>query len=72
MKNFILAGVHRRVKRRFLEWCNEAATVHWEQENDLEPKWHYAQRRLQSEGATLESQRPVPVHEGFLVRPPSY
>jgi len=71
MKDFMLAGAHRQVMRRLLEWCNEAALVHWEQENDLEPDWHDAQRRLQSEGRPSKVNHPSPAHESFRIRPPS-
>ena len=71
MKDFMLAGAHRQVMRRLLEWCNEAALVHWEQENDLEPDWHESQRRLQSEGRRSKVNYPSPAHESFRIRPPS-
>ncbi len=53
----MLAGAHRQLVRRLLEWCDEAALVHWEQEN-LEPDWHDAQRRLQSEGRRSKVNHP--------------
>jgi hypothetical protein len=71
MKDFMLAGAHRQVMLRLLEWCNEAALVHWEQENDLEPTWQDAQRRLQSEGRRSKVNHPSPAHERFRIRPPS-
>lgn len=46
----MLAGAHRQLVRRLLEWCDEAALVHWEQENDTGPDWHDTQRRLQTGG----------------------
>lgn len=69
MKDFVLAGAHRQVMRRLLEWCNEAALVHWEHENKLEPDWHDAQRRLQMKGDARKSTTPSPAHESFRIRP---
>ena len=59
MKAFMLAGPHRQVMRRLLEWCDEAALVHWEQETDQEPDWQQAHRRLQVEGRRSKVNPPV-------------
>ena len=32
MRGFMLSGTHRRVMPRLLQWCDEAALVHWTQE----------------------------------------
>ncbi len=50
MRGFMLAGLHRRVMPRLLQWCDEAAIAHWLQDS-LEPlSWQEAYRRLQQEG----------------------
>jgi hypothetical protein len=46
MKSFMLSGAHRQVMPRLLNWCNEAALVHWEQESQKMPEWDEAHRRL--------------------------
>lgn len=38
MKNFMMAGPHRDAMRKLLEWCDEAALVHWDQEIEQPPR----------------------------------
>jgi hypothetical protein len=70
MKSFMLAGPHQQVMRRLLEWCDEAALVHWEQETPQEPDWHEAHRKLQRDGRRSKVNHPSPAHESFKIRPP--
>jgi hypothetical protein len=70
MKSFMLAGPHRQVMPRLLEWCDEAALVHWEQESDREPNWQEAHRRLQADGRRSKVNYPSQAHESFQIRPP--
>ena len=70
MKAFMLAGPHRQVMRRLLDWCDEAALVHWEQETGGEPEWQEAYRRLQADGRRSKVNHPSPAHESYQIRPP--
>lgn len=70
MKDFMLAGVHRQVMRKLLEWCDEAALVRWEQESDQQPAWEEAHRKLQAQGRRSKVNHPSPAHESFKIRPP--
>jgi hypothetical protein len=70
MKSFMLAGAHRRVMPRLLEWCDEAALVHWAQDSDREPDWEEAHRRLQQEGRRSKVNHPSPQHEKYLIAKP--
>jgi len=70
MKAFMLAGPHRKVMRRLLEWCDEAALVHWQQETDREPEWSEAHRRLQVEGRRSKVNHPSSDHESFRIPTP--
>jgi hypothetical protein len=72
MKAFILAGPHGQVMRRLLEWCDEAALVHWQQDTPQEPDWHEAHRRLQAEGRRSKVNHPSPAHENFQIRAPRW
>jgi hypothetical protein len=71
MKSFVLSGPHRQVMRRLLEWCDEAALVHWVQESEREPDWLEAHRRLQQEGRRSKVNHPSPGHEKYLIPRPS-
>jgi hypothetical protein len=72
MKEFMLAGVHRQAMRRLLEWCDEAALIHWQQESEREPNWDEAHRKLQAEGRRSKVKYPSSAHEAFRIRPPAY
>lgn len=70
MRAFMLAGPHRKVMRRLLEWCDEAALVHWDQETGSEPNWQEAHRRLQEQGRRSKVNHPSHAHQAFQIRPP--
>ena len=71
MKAFMLARPHGPVMRRLLEWCDEAALVHWGQETDGKSDWQEAHRRLQADGRRSKVNHPSPAHESFQIRPPA-
>ena len=62
MKQFMLAGAHRRAMRKLLEWCDEAALVHWTQEGPDLPSWAEACERLECEGRRSKVNHPSPAH----------
>jgi hypothetical protein len=70
MKAFMLAGAHRKVMRQLLEWCDEAALVHWQQKSDQQPDWREAHRRLQAEGRRSKVNHPSQDHENFRIAVP--
>ncbi|MDQ2690584.1 MAG: DUF3291 domain-containing protein [Chloroflexota bacterium] len=65
MKSYIIAGVHKQVMRSLLEWCDEAAVVHWEQESSQPPPWEAAFRRLREEGRPSKVNHPSPAHQAY-------
>jgi hypothetical protein len=72
MKSFMLAGAHGQAMRQLLEWCDEAALVHWTQESDMEPDWQEAYRRLQKDGRRSKVNHPSPDQEKYVIpAPPS-
>jgi len=71
MKSFMMAGPHRQVMRRLLDWCDEAALVHWEQEADREPGCQEAHRRLQRDGRRSKVNHPSSAHKNSQIRPPT-
>ena len=70
MKSFMLSGPHRRAMPRLLDWCDEAALVHWAQESQQKPDWHEAHRRLQQEGRRSKVRYPSSAHEKYEIPRP--
>ena len=46
MKAFMMAGVHRGVMRKLLNWCDEAALVLWTQDSTAPPEWPDASEKI--------------------------
>ena len=70
MRAFMLAGAHRRVMPRLLQWCDEAAVTHWLQETPESPSWQEAYRRLQQEGRASKVDYPSAAQLRFEIPPP--
>src|SRR5438477_4676847 len=60
IKTFMHAGVHGQVMRKLLDWCDEAALVHWTQETADLPSWEQAHARIQQEGRRSNVNHPSP------------
>ena len=71
MKSFMLSGPHRQAMPRLLDWCDEAALVHWPQPETQLPDWQEAHRRLQSEGRRSKVRHPSPAHEKYEIPKPA-
>lgn len=67
MKAFMLAGAHRGVMRKLLEWCDEAALVHWEQESQAPPDWPEAREKMQTLGRTSKVNHPSDDQRTFRI-----
>jgi hypothetical protein len=70
MRPFMQSGVHRRVMARLPEWCNEAALVHWVQDDKEPPSWAEAHRRLELEGRRSRVNHPTAAQRRFEIREP--
>ena len=70
MRAFMLAMPHRRAMEKLAEWCDEAAVVHWTQENTELPEWREAHRRMVSEGRRSKVKHPSADHEAYRIAPP--
>jgi len=62
MRKYRQQGAHGRVMPRLLNWCDEAAYVHWNQDTPELPDWSQAHRRLVSEGKLSKVYHPSPAH----------
>ena len=62
MKAFMHAKPHGPTMRKLLDWCDEAALVHWTQAGPALPSWEEAHRRLQQEGRPSKVKHPSAAH----------
>ena len=70
MRAFMLAPPHGPTMRKLLEWCDEAALVHWSQDTSELPPWTEAHRRMQSEGRPSKVNHPTEAHRKFAIAAP--
>jgi hypothetical protein len=67
MRAYRNAGAHRVVMPRLLDWCDEAAVAHWNQDGAEIPDWHEAHRRMVESGRRSKVRHPSPAHESFQI-----
>ena len=60
MDAYRTGGAHRRVMPKLLNWCDEAAVVHWNQESSELPSWQEAYRLMVKEGKPSKVNYPSP------------
>jgi len=60
MRGFRQHGAHGVVMPKLLEWCDEAAYVHWSQDSLELPDWREAHQRLVQEGKLSKVYHPSP------------
>lgn len=65
MKAFMLSGVHGRVMRKLLEWCDEAAVVNWTSASPDAPPWHEAHQALMQHGRLSKVNHPSEAQQSF-------
>ena len=70
MKSFMLAGVHRKVMRNLMEWCDEAAVAHWTQESPQPPSWQEAHEQIVRIGRPSKVNHPSEAHRLSQVTTP--
>jgi hypothetical protein len=61
MNAYRAGGAHLRAMPQLLNWCNEAAVVHWTQESSEIPSWHEAEQRMANEGRRSKVNHPSPI-----------
>jgi hypothetical protein len=71
VKTFMHSGVHGPVMRKLLDWCNEAALVHWAQESKDLPSWEQAYTRIQQEGRRSKVNYPSAAHTAHAIVKPT-
>jgi hypothetical protein len=61
MNTYRTDGAHRRAMPKLLNWCNEAAVVHWIQESSEIPLWQEAHQRMAEQGKPSKVNHPSSV-----------
>jgi hypothetical protein len=72
MKQFMRTGVHGQVMRKLLNWCDEAAVVHWTQDGTDLPPWPELYLRLKNEGRRSKVNHPSPAHTAYQFPAPVF
>jgi hypothetical protein len=70
MRAFMLARPHGPVMRKLLEWCDEAAVVHWTQADTELPSWAEAHARMQREGRPSKVNHPTAAQTKYVIDAP--
>jgi heme-degrading monooxygenase HmoA len=70
MKSYILEGVHHKVMRKLLDWCDEAAVAHWTQASRETPTWPEAHTQLERIGRPSKVDHPSEAHSQFRFSEP--
>jgi hypothetical protein len=58
MNAFRTGGAHRRAMPKLLNWCDEAAVVHWTQHSTEMPAWQQAQLHMAETGKLSKVNHP--------------
>ncbi len=67
MRNYMRSGAHRQAMPKLAEWCDEASTVHWHQEDVEPPSWDEAIRRMLAEGRLAPVKCPSANHAAGVI-----
>jgi quinol monooxygenase YgiN len=70
MRAYMASGAHRAAMPHLLDWCDEAAVAHWEQQSASLPSWSVADRRLRAEGRPSKVRHPNRYHADLSYPPP--
>jgi hypothetical protein len=71
MRAFMIAKPHGPTMHRLLNWCDEAALVHWTQADATLPSWEEAHARLQREGRPSKVLHPTRAHVTHQIAAPN-
>jgi heme-degrading monooxygenase HmoA len=58
MNAYRTSGAHRQAMPKLLNWCDEAAVVHWTQESPAIPSWQQAQQHMSEKGKLSKVNHP--------------
>jgi heme-degrading monooxygenase HmoA len=70
MNAYRTGGAHRRAMPKLLNWCDEAAVVHWTQESPEIPAWQQAQQHMAAKGKLSKVNHPSPAQASQQIPAP--
>ncbi len=70
MNAYRTRGAHRRAMPKLLNWCDEAAVVHWNQESPEIPDWQEAQQHMAERGRPSKVNHPSAVQASQQIPAP--
>src|ERR1700722_19369912 len=70
MNAYRTGGAHRKAMPKLLNWCNEAAVVHWTQESPEIPAWQQAQQQMAEKGKLSKVNHPSPAQASQQIPAP--
>lgn len=70
MRQFMTTGPHKRAMPHLMNWCDEAAVAHWNQEGSALPTWKEADRRMRADGRASKVRKPSSRHANLTYREP--
>lgn len=62
MRAYMGSGAHRQAMPKLIHWCDEAASVHWQQPDPQPPSWEEAAAQLQAQGRLFNVAHPSPAY----------
>lgn len=62
MRAFMTSGAHLKAMPKLIDWCDEAAVAHWQQEASTLPTWNEGEIRLAREGRLSKLRNPSAAH----------
>ena len=70
MNAYRTSGAHRIAMPKLLDWCDEAAVVHWTQEPSEIPSWQEAHQLMLETGKLSKVNHPSPVQASQQIPAP--
>jgi heme-degrading monooxygenase HmoA len=70
MNAYRTGGAHRKAMPKLLNWCDEAAVVHWTQESPEIPAWQQAQQQMAEKGKLSKVNHPSPAQASQQIPAP--
>ncbi len=70
MRRYMTSGDHIKAMPKLLDWCDEASTAHWLQDDASALEWLEADRRMRAEGRPSKVLYPSSNHRELTYRTP--